>query len=361
MDINNTEIVLNTTTYQVTLSPIEVLYFTTETRLWIYIGWVIMALGTLGHILTLIIILTKRDNRSNSSGVYITALSLAGLASLYIGLLRFIIFAQSNWTINLKDLSNSSCKIHTALSYLSLQYVAWLQATIAVDRALAVTRPHWYKRACTWRKALAVALVEVALCIGLHIGILFRVGINEKGICTPSDKRWFKVWPYIDFLSFSAIPATIILTCNTIILLRIVRCKLPINKSAPRRRRSITSMLVSVNVAFLITTIPISVIYFIEWNTNNHYQLSLLYSIFSLLQYFGIASTFLIYCLSGSKFRAQLKRMLSGLRKVIRKKTKKPESNFALQDTNYHTGRKVGTMTTLTYDITRNADSSSSE
>lgn len=301
----------STDEYFQTLSPHDSQLLEAEESLWIYYGTFLIVSGTIGHLLTLGVILSSSSMRTQSSSVYIVTLSLAGIVSIYTGLLRFVISSHTNWTVNIKDFSDFACKLHTTLSYFSLQYFAWLQATIAVDRLLAVRRPHWYLHSCGWKVGLFVVLVELISCAMLNIIVAFMVGKKET-FCTRTNLQLYNAWPYIDFLSFSLIPATILIICNGLILYHLGKKRTIstnnklVSIKQDKNLRSVTVMLMTLNLVFLISTLPVSAIYFIDWNQFHYYSINLVYTVFSLLQYTGTALTFVIYCLSGSKFRAKL-------------------------------------------------------
>jgi len=295
-----------TESYTTTLFPETIV----SDNLWKYLGIIILVLGTLGHTLSITVMVASKTMRVQSSTIYLIAMSIAGILTLYTGLLRYFIFIGINgWTDDLRNLSHAGCKLHFMLTYASLQYFAWMQATVACDRLISVLSPHTYMLSCKWKIALIVALIELTLVVSLNVAVLVSVGHNDEGYCIPTAiDFWFDVWGYIDLVSFSLLPAFIMIICNSVILVILKKSKMRTSSSS-NVARSLTVMLMALNVLFLITTLPISVIFFLNWGTfgERHYAITeLCWTIFSLLQYAGSAGTFFVYCFTGSKFREEL-------------------------------------------------------
>lgn len=285
--------------------------------LWAYVGIIIIIMGTVGHLLSISVMASSKSLRVQSSTVYLITMSITGIVSLYTGLLRYVVFIGINgWENDFRDTSDAICRSHMTITYTSLQYFAWLQATVAVDRLMSVLFPHKYMTSCKWKLGLVVVLIELLLVGLLNMAVALSVGQNEEGHCVPVKKDfWFKIWGYIDLLSFSLLPAAMIIICNTVILYILYKSKLKTG-SSNTVARSITVMLMSLNVLFLITTLPVSVVFLLDWGTYGDKQYAvteLAWTIFSLLQYAGSACTFFVYCVTGSKFREELRKMPSQL------------------------------------------------
>lgn len=312
-------------------------------NLWKYGGTTLISLGTIGHLLSIIVVNSSRSLRRQSSGVLVTALSVTGILTLYLGVLRSTILGYSQWNIDIRNFSTAVCKGHQMLTYMSLQCIAWLQATVAIDRVIHVALPAWnfryhIKRKLRWKHGLIIVTVEAAVAACLNICPLFIVGIKEEGYCGKLDKYKCleNIWRYVDLLSFSLVPSAIIIICNCTILATVsyhkVRSEEP-NTKLMKRRRSLTAMLSTVNVWFLITTLPISLVVLgSQWDTSDKLKLIHLHAVYaacSFLQYIGTSSTFFIYCVSGSRFRSQLRRLLSRTEASIRRRS----STFSRQST----------------------------
>ena len=284
-------------------------------NLWAYVGITIIIVGTVGHILSISVMSYSKSMRVQSSTVYLISMSITGIVSLYTGLLRYVMFIGiSGWENDLRDTSDGVCKAHMMITYASLQYFAWLQATVAVDRLISVLLPHQYMTRCKWKVGLLVSLIELLLVVLLNIAVAVSVGQSEEGYCVPVSREFFfSIWGYIDLISFSLLPAAIMIVCNSVILYLLYKSKMKTG-SSNSVAKSITVMLMSLNVLFLVTTLPVSVVFFLDWGTYGERQyavIELAWTIFSLLQYAGSACTFFLYCVTGSKFREELIKMFS--------------------------------------------------
>lgn len=282
-----------------------------------WIGTSIMTIGTVGHVMSVLVILSRRSFRTQSFGVYIVALSLGGLLAIYTGLLRWVIMGFTQWDVDIRDDSKLVCYTHTMLTYFGLQFISWIQATISLDRVFHVAIPVWYPRLrirrCTGGRALIIVSVEFILALGINMLLLLIMNYDsDQKLCEYLSTNASQIWSWIDLVSFSLIPSAIVLVCNLLLLFIVLRHKVESaneNKRASKMRRSLTIMLMSVNLIFLITTVPVSIIQLIggeQLDAIGRIKLELGRTICYLIQYFGIAITFFIYCLSGSKFRESL-------------------------------------------------------
>lgn len=294
--------------------------------LWASVGIVIIIIGTVGHILSISVMTSSQKLRKQSSTIYLITMSITGIVSLYTGLVRYVIFiGVTGWELDIRDNSNAICKMHMMITYASLQYFAWLQATVAVDRLISVNNPHKYMVSCKWKMGILVVLIEL-LCVGLlNFAVAYSVGANDDGYCVPQNHEfWYNIWGYIDLVSFSLLPAAIMIFCNCVILIILKQSKMKVGTSSSALARSLTVMLMSLNVLFLITTLPVSIVFFLNWGDYGSKQYAateLSWTVFSLLQYAGSACTFFVYCVTGSKFREELRMMLSRTCSCVSKKS----------------------------------------
>lgn len=288
--------------------------YKTEDLLYQTIGTITLFIGTVGHILSIITVMLTKTMRTQSTSIYIIAMSLAGLATLYTGLLRHVILVFSNWEIDIRSMSQISCKLQTMVTYLSLQYFAWIQATIAVDRFIAVWFPIKYKTACSWKLGLLVVVIELVAAAALNSLVYVGKGITDSGHCGELKEKLITDYFYVDLFSFSLVPATITIICNSLLLYRLSRTT-KVSGSKDKRLRALTVMLTVVNAVFVVTTLPVSIYYLVHQNVdsvkNNDRVTIVGVACFHLLQYFGTAVTFFLYCITGTQFRESLKQVFS--------------------------------------------------
>lgn len=276
------------------------------------VGTILLMIGLVGHVLSITTVAHNRKMRRQTSGIFIISLSAVGLLTLYTGLLRSVIRAYTLGEYDIRSNSDGGCRIHLFLTYLSLHLFAWLQAAVALDRFVAVCTPIRYKTFSQQKWGWAIVGILCLMACALNTTMLVSGGLSkeEPYSCTTHIVSLHKAWPYMDLLSFSIIPAILITIFNVFILHRILRNKT--SSKLKQRARSLTIMLMTVNLIFLVSTVPVSIVLIVDIYHPLRTASSLLwYTCMSLLQYAGTASTFFVYCLTGTRFRQELIRIFA--------------------------------------------------
>ncbi|CAH8564351.1 unnamed protein product [Schistosoma turkestanicum] len=143
--------------------------------LWMYIPPIIFIFGSLGNILSFVI-LKHPSTGSVTTFVYLIARSIVDEMVLTVGLLR-------RWTDKIFDTkfentSNFLCKmIHfwgTSSSLLSV----WLTVTLTAERALVVSFPLHVTRLISYSRVRNIIIIMSILCATLSLHFLFTVGIT---------------------------------------------------------------------------------------------------------------------------------------------------------------------------------------
>ena len=125
------------------------------------------------------------------------------------------------------------------------------------------------------------------------------------------------IFPWID-LFFSCLgPFLCILACNISIAVKVFRSKMAATDGRKDNRLStMTAILISVSLFYIVCTAPIAV-YLIGqnfWNNNNrelvfYAQMDLYFAVAVIMSYFNNSMNFFLYCISGPKFRLELVKM----------------------------------------------------
>ena len=293
---------------------------------------VVLTVGTVGNILTLIV-LTRPRARQYSTAIYLIALSVVDFIALYTGLLR--IFVVGVFDVDIRRVSEVSCKLHIFFVYFSTHCSSWLVCAVTVERVLSVWFPHRVKTGCHPKSAVIGVLV-IILCfmsINSHLmfGFTLQKDFDNSTNCMPHANAYTKfidkAWPWVDMTFLFLIPFAVIVTGNVLIIARVKFSQKLRRRSCPNvasQRTSgepvffLTAMLVTLNVVFMLCVMPI-VIYIIgqytwwparDYTTYSDYELAinnLLWVIVNLLNYVNYAVNFLLYILCGSKFREELR------------------------------------------------------
>ncbi|CAH8626603.1 unnamed protein product [Heterobilharzia americana] len=141
--------------------------------LWIYLPPIIFILGSLGNILSFVI-LRHPSTGSVTTFVYLIARSIVDEMVLIIGLLRRWIDKLSG--TKLENTSNFICKmVHfwgTSSSLLSV----WLTVTLTAERALVVSFPLHVTRIISYSRVRNIIVIMSIICTLLSLHFLFTVG-----------------------------------------------------------------------------------------------------------------------------------------------------------------------------------------
>lgn len=305
-------------------------------KLWKYIPPFLLLFGTTGNILSIIVLRRKNLKRSVCT-IYFVALAVSDLLVLYTGLLRQWMFMT--FDIDIRHIGNTFCKIHTWILYFSLDFSAWIQVAVTIERLCAVWYPVSGKYKCS-RHTAVVSLVAIACCL-LAINSLIVYGIGDyveiingtESItkCTYMSKSYKKfftsTWPWIHLIVFFLFPFCILFTGNLFIIIKVVQHKRAIQRrispvttpSSVTQSSKLASMsitLFTLNSVFLVCNIPIS-IYLIQYEHlrdtlkgRDSAFFNMMWAIVNILMYSNNAISFVLYILSGTKFRKEFTAML---------------------------------------------------
>ena len=326
--------------------------------IWKVVPPILISFGTVGNILS-IIVLTRKLIKTSTTALYLTCLAFSDLMVLYTGLLRqWLKFLIEK---DVRHISEAACKIHMWLVYSSLDFSAWILIAVTLERVISTWCPHSAKTKCNKKYAFILLIGMLFLCLGLNSHLLFgmvdKVSKDGKSVqkCATIDEDYSAffnlTWPWIDLCAFCLIPFSVIVVGNACILFKVVKSR---KKARPRVQPSIrslhnnnqqnhhnhssmTAMLFTLNMVFLITTSPISIynIGYPIWlegaSQEKQASLEFWWAVVNMLMYTNNSLNFLLYCLSGSKFRQEVKRLFCS--------TSNQSSNITLNDVKRTRGR----------------------
>ncbi|CAH8641444.1 unnamed protein product [Schistosoma mattheei] len=145
--------------------------------LWMYIPPIIFILGSLGNILSFVI-LRHSSTGSMTIFVYLIARSIVDEIVLIIGLLRR--WFDKIFDTKFENTSNFMCKmIHfwgTSSSLLSV----WLTVSLTAERALVVSFPLHVSRLISYNRVRNLIIILSILCAILSLHFCFTVGITSN-------------------------------------------------------------------------------------------------------------------------------------------------------------------------------------
>ena len=331
---------------------------------WQYCPPVLFAFGTFGNVMT-VVILRRMNLKRSAMPVYLTALAVSDTCLLYAGLLRR--WVMHVFDVDFRTLHSLTCKLHTWFVYSFIIVSAWLLTFMTVERTLSVWRPHHVSLLCTRTKAavIVVSIVVTSLLVNSHllygvdlVAVAGGSGNGTDSVCYGPDEEYMyffdAVWSWVDLTLSSLIPFAVLLLGNCLILWKVSLSdraarylgSVRLNDAVQRRKKtsSMTITLVVLSVIFFLTTSPICVYNIIEHYVEDSVEgdplgmgrLRLAWAVVNILMYINSTVNFYLYCLSGAKFRKELKRCLCCYLHSSWFNSKAQDGNTASNNTNNH-------------------------
>ena len=282
---------------------------------------ILCLVGFAGNLLT-ILILGRRKNRKKSTAIYLLFLAVSDTVVLYVG--YFCEWILQMWHYDIRTVNGMSCKFHMFVTYLSLQYSSWILVLVTCERVISVMAPHRVRMLCNRQRGL-VALVATAVAIAVlnsHLLIGVTHGYNPYNMrnCTGVSEQYMDflvdVWTMVDVIVTFAVPFVFIIVGNSIIIMRLARTNRLRKHSLvkERKKHSLTVMLLLLSVVFVISTGPAAIYMPVIFprlvNSFDESEMAIPHFIFDMVNILaGLNATlnFILYFLSGSKFRAEVK------------------------------------------------------
>ena len=297
--------------------------------LWKVIPPIIIVWGTIGKILTFLVLIRQR--KLSSTAMFLLVLALSDLLTLYLGPLRNWI--KFTWEIDVRYLSESGCKAQLYLTYCSMQISSWMLVAVTLERTLSVIRPHKVRLCCTSTRAALIIVGIIVFILGFSMVVPITntlYGLNNQK-CSPSslEYRQFRdnIFVWMDLAMTYAVPCALLLIGNIIIVVQLYRSrskqrKMSSSKTGRRSTQSVSVLMICLCVIFLLTMTPLHVFLIISPSRMDYvfelyktdpfaawdYYQSLLFvqAIVTFVGYTNSAFNFILYVFSGTKFRAEL-------------------------------------------------------
>ena len=289
----------------------------------------ILLFGTFGNVMTVIILRRLRSSWS-AMNVYLTALALSDTAMLYSGALHM--WSRKVLRYDIYASHVIACKLGMWVVNTSASLSAWLLVALTAQRAASVVWPHRVNVICTRQKSVVIVVVIIVVCSLLYSHTLFGLELvmveNDKAkTCTFGSaiyqEFWISVWVRADTFIYSVLPCVCLIVSNSVLVWKLaVSVKEAKDKfstgtgrgdpkgSRQKKASSVTVTIISVSVAFVVITVP-TMMY------NNFYlgsaPLDVHYFLYDLFFAFGLSNfawNFYLYCLTGSRFRAEFKKIM---------------------------------------------------
>jgi hypothetical protein len=305
--------------------------------LWKIIPPFLILFGTTGNTLTIIVLINKRL-RASPTSIFLATLALSDILALVTGLLRQWI--KYTFKVDIReDLTVTGCRFHWFMVYVTTQCSSWMLICVTLERVISSYIPHRRRIFCKMRVACVVVGVIIFSLVLLNSHYLFGYGNiirhsnNEtvKEICIPKsgDYSYFisYSWTWVDLCVFYLVPLLFLLVGNSLIIYKVLdshrRSRQAVAPSAYQitasqqsKTSGLTKLLLLVSIIFIVCVTPIVVYpigepYWKEGASDHKIAaMFLVETIANLLMYINHSVNFVIYFLSGTKFRAEVNRLI---------------------------------------------------
>ena len=269
----------------------------------------------------------------SGSSVILMALALADTLNLLSVL--FSLYLQENFNINLEE-TTIGCKINRYLKFILGYYANWLVIVFTIFRVIAVYLPHKVNVYCTRKRAYTAVVCTFAVCCTVHLDSLVHIDVitsKERTRCWFEGSRYVYYtyhfrWVLLAFMSM--LPFACLMIGNCMIIYRMVKYNVQrkrmshsnhSNKSVTKDSQSMTAMLISISLLFVITQTPAVVTSILRNSLSNEPRskeylmtFNVVSSFWKLLRVFNNVLNFLCYCISGTRFREELVLMLKDVK-----------------------------------------------
>ena len=264
--------------------------------------------------------------------------------------------------IDVRKLSGASCKIHRFILYFSMDMSAWILGIVTIERFVAVCLPTKHRKIKTVSAALKILAALIVVQVAFNMQVFWTRGDHYQKVydavtkeelplhCgyTSEEARYF--WTHnqgaLSMVWYCAIPFMTMLIFNILIIrrLRSLRDDSALSRGGSelsktgitKQTNSMTRMLLSVTFYFLLVTVPIliftmfqSVILYKDQYKDKKSgekpdpeklaQLELADAIMTTIVYINHSINFFLYCLTGRRFRRELRAMCGCMRTFNKK------------------------------------------
>ena len=289
---------------------------------------ILVPIGLVGNTLSFFVMI-KSSNRKMSTCIYMAAISINDNLMMCLCLHSLLVVG-----LKINGWHPMQCKLAAVLVLFALQNTTFLVLGMIVDKYIAIKWPHKAVMYSSPRRAkLTVLGLTIFALIYNSPHFLLTMVIDGQCFTFAAESPMTKVYSWFSFVLNAVIPFTLLIYMNCVIV-KTVQQSLKMfgnkntttgtaaNQGMETRQKimknaenQLTIMLLLVTTLFLILLCPtyIRFIYvaFIKRETPREYANSMfLYQLTSKLYATNSGINFLLYCISGKKFRSDLKEIL---------------------------------------------------
>lgn len=308
--------------------------------LWRTVPCVQLLIGTFGNIMN-VVILSRRRIRKYSTTVYLICLAVADLTILWT--MTFPKMLQYGFDIYVRAENEVLCRVLPWLSYSAGSYSVLLLAAVTIERLILTRWPVYARSNLNRRKSFTAALSILVFTSALsaHLPFGYQIQISQLNISNETTRvpicsyvseeyRVFykTAWAWTIFFFLNVVMILLIAIGNGTILITLCQQKKkllqatatydkqPSKDNRFNRSKSSTKMVFVISLSFILTTLPHTIYRVISGlrisrGDGDDAVEKLQDTVTILLLYCTFTFNFLLYCVSGSVFKEELRAFLS--------------------------------------------------
>ncbi|CAG2214366.1 unnamed protein product [Mytilus edulis] len=245
--------------------------------LWIIVSPILLVFGLIGNI-GILLVLWRIKVCKNLTYIFLFILATVNTVVLIVGLTRYWILAT--FDLDIRDISTPGCVSQLFLIYFSMHMSSWTLVCITTIRFLQIKFSLRCRAKSFSRTLAALYIVTLVICVALDLHFFFTNGLileDNEYVCSNTSDQYYefeeKVYVLIDLAMLSVIPFLIMFIMNLFIGKRVLKSiafrRISISNKQSRRRvnrqsKRITQTLFFSSLYFIITTLPVSVLFVVD-------------------------------------------------------------------------------------------------
>ena len=330
-------------------------YTRITTTLWQTVPPVLLVCGSFGNVMTILVMKRMMAASSSSTACFylcFIALAVSDLANL--GDMFHYWLTRAFHIPAVQDLHSATCKLTFAYAFTCSMTSAWFLVVVTCQRVTSVLWPHRVLVTWTLRRGKVVVGGVVMVSCLVNAPFLFTYDLSPvsnssqkyscKAVSDEGVKYFFEnVFTWLDLCLSSVFPFLVLLVGNSLLIRSIFNSTKFTNdmtrgtagdkpRSRASRVSSMTLTLILTSSAFLLLSLPVCVYHVretsilplsdVQLNEESQAKTDMLYTVSVMPWYCNCCVNFFLYCISGRKFRAEMKRLLCERQDSAKRPTK---------------------------------------
>ena len=306
-------------------------YLTLKVARYISKYWfpVLIPLGLVGNTLSFLMMI-RPNNRKISTCIYMTAISINDNTMMCVEIHAWLVDA-----VKIHGWYDWECKYIVYLEYFVLQCATYLILAMTFDKYVAIKWPHKAATYSTSSRAKIIIFTVVTFAAMYNLGHFFITALVDGNCYGYSAKIILtKVYSWFSIVLNAIIPFTFLIHMNYVIVQTVKTSRKMFRsgagtvgvetrqKNMKNAENQLTTMLLLVTTLFLILLLPTYIRFifssFVISDTPSKFATSIFFFEISYKLYLTNSGiNFLLYCVSGQKFRNDLKEIVCCARRNV--------------------------------------------